>query len=1834
MQSRLNFAPSVNGFMAPLMAIGIAWLPLAGADAATAVLPSGFTPTHTVAGTAPKQSSLDLSSTSPSVTVLPGTLSGSHAINVGGTSLAVSVGSVLTPAEMVALQQVLSTRHQSLVLGAQGQATGGSFSLGSAQSLTSLVIPTSVTGIAKSSLAVSGNVVDSGTLLGLGGTTHSFTLRSGDLNVGSGGLLTTVVSGALAGLVAPQHVAVDLSVFSSGNISNAGTISSSGKLALTAAGNITNTASGAMSGAQGVSLYSGAGSIANAGTISALAGNVAVNTATSVDLVMNNTGGQVLANAGDIVFRNTQYTGKQSTDVTGGLLSATNLDFNGGDGTVNVNAGEIDGKVNVSAECAHVAVNGGTLTLGDMNVTGDPTFVNTIGDVVIASNILFTTGHPNVAILAAGNVRTTSPGPGIPVTKIDISSATVGGGNLSIVAGAVITPATVGQVNNDQVNPYSVTGFTAQGGAINLPLVSLKTSTTKAGASAGSVTLMAAAGTASGSGNITTGPITATATTGQGGSVNIIGAAIDVLGGVDTHATGGNGGGVNISSATPTVTGGSVTYQDGTAGGTGMYQPAAPIPASSSITIGDTIKNNGFINTSGFKNAGTIAMAANGQVSVLGNVTTSATASTGGTSGPITITSNNQSIIIAGQIIDKGSLQSSPINLTASSVGGDVEVAKGIIATSAFLGGNVTVSANDLINIGFNLQSVNPLALTSQGGITTTGSSGSGSVSLTTVAGDIRVGQGINTTSPVGANTISANAGGRIRIDGPVNASSAVSGSDITLSASGGDALTGIEVKGAITSSGGALFGGNIQLSCPNGEIIVRGAVNSSSKTAAGTAGTINIQSGFDTNIFGAVTANNTKLSGNSITISSTAGMVTTTGGLNSSSGTTAGGTAGVINVTSVDGVSLGGNVLAQGLGASANITIETAQGAIKVKGTINASGANQTSATAAAGSNIIIASSVANGGPALVQITGNVISNGGSTSGLSPGQPGDAGTILIRGHNEGLGKANTGSIIVTGYVSAQGGSTTATFANKPGAGGTIDIEGSTVQIKGSLAGASVNSSLGKGGMLAGTNGTILLDTFGVQTLTTDFNLQNTVKDQPVLPGALFILGNSSVNGSTAALVSGGDSFKTGNGVLNATAHSFTNLIQIDTSSCGGTCGGQTVTISGLGGGLPSTQLSTCSNAGAGVVPIAQLGLRGSATPAEALAVLQVQRGGQTIQLTTKGVLTAPTLAGAITLDGSDFGRPLSAFNLSAGTGTSGAAGLIVTVNQSTANGTAAIDVPLAGAGNNVVNALVFSDLNGTGPATKSARIDFGSGLTIGAKASISIQEAGSLHPNSVTLDFRGSGGLATLNMTGGGTATIVAGNILIRNEFGGLTANLGDTSLIGAPDNTLAPIALVFSAASGTSLNGVLRIALPTINPNIDARLFNSNIALFGSSITVGTFILSNFTTIGPDLVAGGSTSTIVETQSKTSTVIACSNPSQTADINYNGTFSAGTTFTSSQFGNVNVTSSAINASGNISIFTSLAAPETGTFTNSLIHSGGSLLVIDCGQVTDTGGSVNSFVGHRTVTINGDGLTTLNLGVNSVSAGSNVNFNTFGGDCDYNGTIFAGTASSNAPQSGAFTAGVPHSFVGVPGSITIHSFDGVTLSGSLVTTGGSINVVAAFNNQFPGSTDNATLSAGSNFLATGGNISILAGNNATSGTGCIFQAQGFTTGASGGIELQGGTTTSTLAKALATRPVPLKQLPAVGFPGNVQVFDLAAGPSSKGLVDFTGTTVNGVSNTTVDVFKGVVIVDNATVSQDSFFSVDPIGCYSADQSGDMVVDAEADANDLDDSSLATAIRR
>lgn len=419
--------------------------------------------------TSPQVSSyveFDLSSTSPTMTAAAAS---SAEIKVAGTTLAVTAGTQLTPAQYVAYQQVMNSGSQTLVLGTQGQAVGGSFSFGTItmQPLSNVMVPGNVTAIHDAALApsitLSGNLTNSGTIYALSTDAAVTTATFNATNIFNqpGALFTSILpTQGLAGF-ASAISGLNLSLSAVNDIVNNGVISSAGNLNLAAGGSIINQTVGnvaAITATQSLNLA--ASTLNNAGLISAITGNINIDAANIYNqsviesirgnIAISNTiapelgikiasdsGGIIRALLGEITSTTADTSLKYNTSISGGKILAGEILLTSGEGHLNLNVDDIHGGLRVRAGTASLSVSAGTngLNIQELSITGDPDLIysgagpfvspafNSFGGLV---NIDTSADTVNGSITFTGNIVTTPPPPGA-------------GGSVTLKAGTTIS---------------------------------------------------------------------------------------------------------------------------------------------------------------------------------------------------------------------------------------------------------------------------------------------------------------------------------------------------------------------------------------------------------------------------------------------------------------------------------------------------------------------------------------------------------------------------------------------------------------------------------------------------------------------------------------------------------------------------------------------------------------------------------------------------------------------------------------------------------------------------------------------------------------------------------------------------------------------------------------------------------------------------------------------------------------------------------------------------------------------------------------------------------------------------------------------------------------------------------------------------------------------------------------------------------------------------------------------------------------------------------------------------------------------------------------------------
>jgi hypothetical protein len=594
-------------------------------------------------------------------------------INVGGANQTFSAGQKVTAAEYIAIQQQLSSHGQTLVLDGQGTADGGKFTLNGAlnSNVNELLVPQGVTAIdyfsRNNSLSIGGDLLNYGSIYGVSTNTHitAGSLSAADITNESGGVVSTVLPNTLQSSIPNAVSGVGLTLNALSNITNSGTISSSGGLTLaTSHGAINNVPSAdanattnaqtpTINAASDINLSVGNGNLTNAGLISSKSGNINITTPNSAtDININGSGGTFQALAGNVNVRSAAYDGSNNITMGGGNYLAKDLNLYAGQGNIEGNVGQVSGALNSTAQVEHFTSNSGTLILGNNAVNGDPTFANTGGDIDIDASSSF---PENLAILASGNIFS---GPG-NITITD--TGTNGDNNITLIAGAQITLSSGTGGNN--------TGSIALAAMTALSAGQTATVDFSQGTGGDIDFLFDTAGT------IFNTQATGGVNNSAGGSVTLAAAAFA-----------GNGGHVLFPTNSITVNASGNGFLGSNGGSVSIYAGANPASGTVTIQTGEIISGSGFPTTGGsvlmvtaqpnssaanrqvtFDSTGTINPAASitygaslsgaAQITT-GQINTSGGGGVGGTGGIPAYPGSNAGVIVilAGSNVATGSL--------------------------------------------------------------------------------------------------------------------------------------------------------------------------------------------------------------------------------------------------------------------------------------------------------------------------------------------------------------------------------------------------------------------------------------------------------------------------------------------------------------------------------------------------------------------------------------------------------------------------------------------------------------------------------------------------------------------------------------------------------------------------------------------------------------------------------------------------------------------------------------------------------------------------------------------------------------------------------------------------------------------------------------------------------------------------------------------------------------------------------------------------------------------------------------------------------------------------
>lgn len=362
-------------------------------------------------------------------------------IQIGDETKTFGAGSQVTAAEYIAVKQALGG-GQKLVIDRSGRAIGGDVDLDAitgpqdAMRAANLVVANNVTTSGdfskRSDFRLLGNLENFGTVLASSsGNVRSGSIHADDINNYVGGTIGSTV---------------DLTLDAARNFNNAGTITSTGNLTINAGNAVTNYGSITANGVLGLT----AGQVKNTGSFTSTNGNVNLNAIDST-LSVDNRGGTISASNGAINLRDASYAGAQNSVILGGDLLSKQFNMHAGEGVATVDVNKLTGVVSQTGRAAHLTANTELLQIGESCLTGDPTFFNTAGSILINGNI--NVGE-NLVIVAAGNIT----GSGVTLQAGD---ATNTGFDITLIAGAAFSNSSG---SNRDVLPGDLSGA----GAVSL----------------------------------------------------------------------------------------------------------------------------------------------------------------------------------------------------------------------------------------------------------------------------------------------------------------------------------------------------------------------------------------------------------------------------------------------------------------------------------------------------------------------------------------------------------------------------------------------------------------------------------------------------------------------------------------------------------------------------------------------------------------------------------------------------------------------------------------------------------------------------------------------------------------------------------------------------------------------------------------------------------------------------------------------------------------------------------------------------------------------------------------------------------------------------------------------------------------------------------------------------------------------------------------------------------------------------------------------------------------------------------------------------------------------
>lgn len=480
------------------------------------VHPSPAAPSSSLSNSGlPVGMALDLSSStqsvaatnsSPTTITVGGDLTRSGLVE-GGNSMVVQPGAMITPAQFLALSQVMSGQPQALLVSEAGVAQAGNVTIAATGStmLAGLNVPSGVIVNAlnfspNAPLIVGGSAVVEGSMYAFHSAPQGIsTLNFGSLTVGVNGLLAGAVPSGLGGF-APATMNINIVE----NLHNFGTISTpAGVLNVTTGGAIFNQSVGvaqAQITAQALNLTSQIGNIVNSGIIAA--SNISLASLAGHNLLLNNEGG-LLSATYDISVRDTLNFVLQ-----GGAIAsqAFKIDSIGCDLDIQSNLFTPILSIDAGGR-AQVMVVTPQLNIGRVVLEGSGHFYNSGGAISLQDNVSTTGG--NLVFVSTGDISSAEQASTISTnsnyvagdilvaagadfshldaSNILLSGASLSGGSIDFTNGSGVrsleTRGLGNDVDGEKIVLLAFDGSGANSGRILLP-PALRLETTGTGTSA------------------------------------------------------------------------------------------------------------------------------------------------------------------------------------------------------------------------------------------------------------------------------------------------------------------------------------------------------------------------------------------------------------------------------------------------------------------------------------------------------------------------------------------------------------------------------------------------------------------------------------------------------------------------------------------------------------------------------------------------------------------------------------------------------------------------------------------------------------------------------------------------------------------------------------------------------------------------------------------------------------------------------------------------------------------------------------------------------------------------------------------------------------------------------------------------------------------------------------------------------------------------------------------------------------------------------------------------------------------------------------------------------